>query len=136
MTTLDQIRTGLTTRLGTIPDTHVYGWVVDTIDPPAILVQPPTIPSYFGDLDSSFFEATIEAAVLVSTATDQNQLHLFPYLERTGTKSIFATVMADTSLGGLSCEAKPISSRPLGRTTLGEVSYYGAAVAINVIVMG
>ena len=134
MTTLDQVRLGLETRLGTIPGVKAWGIVPDALDPPAIIVPPPTVPSYFGDLDSQWFEVTFEVAVLMSTATDTNQLQLIPFLERSGTQSIFATVMTDTSLGGLNVEAKPVSSRPLGKTEIGNVSYYGAAVTINVIV--
>jgi hypothetical protein len=134
MTTLDQVRLGLETRLGTIAGVKTWGMVPDALDPPAIIVPPPTVDSYFGDLDTGSFEARFEIAVLVSTTTDTNQLQLLPFLERSGARSIFATVMADTTLGGLNVEAKPVSSRPLGKTQIGDISYFGAAVTINVII--
>jgi hypothetical protein len=134
MTTLNQVRLGLETRLGTITGVKTWGMVPDALDPPAIIVPPPTIDSYFSDLDTGFLEARFEVAVFVSSASDTNQLQIFPFLERSGAQSIFATVMADTTLGGLNVEAKPVSARSLGRTQIGAVSYFGAAVTVNVII--
>ena len=136
MTILEEVRSGLATRLGTIPGVQVHGMVPDALDPPAIIIPPPTVSSYFGSVSGApgYFDATFEVAVLVSSATDTNQLQLLPFLERSGTQSIFATLMGDTGLGGLNVEAKPVSSRPLGKTEIGNVSYFGAAVTINVIV--
>jgi hypothetical protein len=140
VTTLDQVRLGYVTRLGTITNPQdgglvkAWGIVPDAFDPPAIFVSPPTIPSYFGDLDTRWFEVTFDLAVMVSSASDDNQLQLIPFMERSGPQSIFATIMADTSLGGLNVEAKPVSARPLGKTEIGNVMYFGAAVTSNVIV--
>jgi hypothetical protein len=134
MTTLDQARLGLETRLGTIAGVKTWGMVPDALDPPAIVVPLPIIDSYFEDLDTGYFTPRFEIAVFVSSASDTNQLQLFPFLERSGAQSIFATIMADTTLGGLNVEAKPVSSRPLGKTQIGTVTYFGAAVTVNVII--
>lgn len=136
VTTLDQVRLGLETRLNTIPGIKAWGMIPDALDPPSIIIPPPTVTSYFGSLSGApgYFDASFEVAVLVSSATDVNQLQLLPFLERTGSSSIFATLMGDTTLGGLNVEAKPVSSRPLGKTEIGNVSYFGASVTINVIV--
>ena len=134
MTTLTQTQSGLETRLRTIAGLEVSGYAPDAATPPAAIVQLPTAEQYRIDLAEDTFNPTWEIVVVVTAEHPQAQLDLLPYLDRTGTKSVFAAINGDRSLGGLDVDANVLSARQLGKVEIAGTVYYGAAVTVQVLV--
>jgi hypothetical protein len=135
VTTLDQVRQGLEARLNTIPDDdlNVYGYVPGAVNPPAAFVGGPTIVDYRSDPEP-VLDATFEIALVVSTSDVSSQLQLLPMLERSGTKSIYAAIEADRTLGGLNVDAFVLSAQPFGQQELGGTKYYVASVSVRTLI--
>jgi hypothetical protein len=133
MTTLDQVRLGIKARLDTIAGLNVYPLVPPTIEPPAAFIGGPTITEYRSDPET-VMDAAWEIALAVSTGVPEQQLQLFPLLERTGAWSIFAAIEADRTLGGLNVDVVSLSARPFNQQELGGNKYYVASVSVRTLI--
>ena len=130
MTTLDDVRAGLATRIDTITGLRVYDLVPADINPPAAFIGAPTIDDYRSDPEP-VLRATFEIGLAVSTGDIRQQLQLFPMLERTGDWSIYAAIEADRTLGGLNVDALVLSARSFGIQEIGATKYYVATVTVH-----
>jgi hypothetical protein len=136
MTSLAQVRDGIDTLLDAIPGLRAINHVPGDAPFPAALVEPPTIADYRADLGAGGLTVTFQIDVLVSAATHRNQLELYPYLERTGTKSIWAAFEANRSLGFTDVDAHVISAESLGLTEIAGTQCFGSAVTVQVSLGG
>ncbi|MGH6691103.1 MAG: hypothetical protein ACREF4_10570 [Gammaproteobacteria bacterium] len=134
MTTLAEVRDGLEARLATIAGLRVYDYIPDDAHYPAAIILPPVIPDYREDLGTGSVRAIFPILLLVPRTIDRMQLDLYPYIDRTGPKSIFALVEADPTLGGLDVSALPIGVDDFDTQQVGLTNLYGRTVNINVFV--
>lgn len=135
MTTLTQVRDGLFTRLDTIAGLRVYKQVPGNAEYPAALIYPPTAVDYRDDLGAGSYRVQVVVMLLVPATVDRKQLDLYPFLDRTGSSSIFAVVEADRSLGGLQVDARVVSAQdPLDLGDMAGTKVYQRAVIVEVIV--
>jgi hypothetical protein len=133
MTTLDQVRLGLAARLNTVAGLNVYPLVPPTIEPPAAFIGAPTVNDYRSDPET-VMDAAWEIALAVSTGVPEQQLQLFPLLERSGAWSVFAAIEADRTLGGLNVDVVSLSARPFSQQELGGTKYYVASVSVRTLI--
>ena len=135
MTTLDQVRDGLETRLKTISGLRVYDYRPDNVDYPAAVIFPPINADYRDDQGMGSFSVQFIVMLMVPSAIDRKQLDLYVFLDRTGSSSIFAAVEADRTLGGLSVDCRVSSALdPLDMAVMASTSVYQRAVLIDVII--
>lgn len=134
MTTLAQARNGLKTVLDSIAGLRVYDYVPDDAHYPAAIIQPPLIPDYREDIGDGSVMAVFPVLVVVPATIDRLQVELHDYFDRSGSKSIFAVLEADRSLGGLDVDAYATSVRPVDLMQIASTSVWGAAVNIQVFI--
>lgn len=134
MTTLEQAREGLETRLGTIDGLRVIDHLADDINPPAAVILPPVIPDYRDDLGVGSVTATFPVLLVVPATLARQQLDLYAYLDRSGPLSIFATIEADRTLGGLNVDARAVNVEDFDLTRFGVINYYARAVNVEVLI--
>lgn len=136
MTTLAQVRDGLAARLDTITGLRVTGYLPDDVGGyPAALIFPPTNADYSDDLGSGSFTVQFVVMLLVDAASARHQDTLYELLDRTGTRSVFAAVEADRSLGGLNVDARVVDAvEPLDRGQMAGTQVFQRAVTVSVIV--
>jgi len=132
VTTLAQVRDGLTARLGTIDDLRVYDHLPGDINPPAAVVMPPMIPDYRDDLGTGGIRATIPILLLVTANLARQQNSLYELLERSGPRSVFEAIEDDRTLGGLNVDAFVTGADDFDLSRFGLTNYY--ARALNVLV--
>jgi hypothetical protein len=135
MTTLAETRNGLAAVLGTIDGLRVYDYLPDDAHYPAALIRLRGSTAT-NDLGGSSRAVIFSIHVLIPASFDRKQLELYDYVERTGSKSIFAAVRADRKFGGLDVNANPDagSFEETDLQRLGAVNVYGLTVNIPVFV--
>jgi len=136
VTTLAQVRDGLEERLNTIDELRVYPYVPDDLAGyPAAIVFPPVYSSYEDALSDGSLTAEIIVLLFVPANIDRKQLDLYDLLDRTGPSSIFATVEADRTLGGLAVDCRVTgASDPLDRAQMASTQVFQRAVTVQAIV--
>ena len=128
--TIQQIRTGLATNLGTISGLRTSIDVPDQINVPMAIVQLDNISydqAYGGGLTQYNFTVTL----FVSRASDRTaQRKLDGYAFTTdGVKS---AIESDKTLGGNAFDVRVVEMTNIGTVSLGEVSYLSADFTVNV----
>jgi len=136
MTTLAQVRDGLKTRLDTIDGLRVYDHVPGDANFPAAIIYPPTIADYRSDLGEGAVEASFTVGLFVPVTLARQANNLYPFIERTGAQSVFATVEADRDLGFADVDAHAVSVEQLELTEIGGKSCVGVAVTVQIFAGG
>lgn len=136
MTTLAQVRDGLEARLNSIDELRVVPYVPDDVAGyPAAVVFPPVNADYSDDLGTGSFTVTFIVMLFVAANIDRKQLDLYDLLDRTGTNSIYATVEADRTLGGLAVDCRVVDAAdPLDRGQMAGTQVFQRAVTVQAIV--
>lgn len=138
MTTLEEIKgtvdpaTGLSGQLATIDGLHVYDHLPGTADFPAACVRLPAIPSYRGDLDLGYFTAMFDIMLMGPSAIFRLQNDLYPFVERTGPKSILEAIEKNRSLGYPDVDAHLVGATPEGLQEIGGVSVFVYSLTVSV----
>jgi hypothetical protein len=133
--TLGQVRAALKTRLQAISGLEVYARPPGTINPPAALIAP--APGSFLTYRTSHTSHDLELIVVVfvqwgedDSATDA----LDAYLADAGASSVYATVQADPTLGGVVDSAAVLDAQNHGRHEYPEgVPYLGVEFNVGVL---
>jgi hypothetical protein len=131
---LTTIRQALATQLDTIPGLRAYANRTDQVDPPAVLVLP---------IQGSFIRYSVDMsgaaefglrAVLVTAKTDSTsgQAAMDPFLDVSGTQSIYANIQANSTLGGVVQYAALMEATGYGPLTVGAIDYLGCHLIINI----
>lgn len=131
MTTLTAIVNGLEARLRTIPRLSVYDHVPGGIDPPAAVIMPPAI-DYQQAMKHGAVRFDLEVQLYVGSFESDHQLHLFPYLDVTGDRSVVAAIEGDRSLGFDDVDVAVMSARPLALEEIAAYGYWGASFQLLV----
>jgi hypothetical protein len=136
MTTLAEVRDGLEARLDTISGLRVYDYVTDHAFYPAAVIFPPTNTDYSDDLGGGgSVTVTFIVMLMVPSTFDRQQLDLYDLLDKTGPSSVYAAIMADRTLGGLTVDCRVTDAvDPLDRGQMASTQVYQRAVTIQAIV--
>ena len=137
MTTLTQVLTGLEDRLDTIAGLQVVPYVPDDLGGyPAAVVFPPTTAVYedsLGGEGSTTYEFVV--MLFVPANIDRKQLDLYDLLDAGDTSSVYRTLEADRTLGGLTVDCRVVNaSDPLDRSQMASTQVFQRAVLVQVIV--
>lgn len=105
MATLDQLRSGLKTRLATITGLRPTATYMEDVNPPAAMVLP--VSAEF-DVDMSADDTyQFDICVFVNGADlNRAQTAIDAYLSRSGANSIKVAIEADPTLGGVADSVK------------------------------
>jgi hypothetical protein len=136
MTSLAQVRDGLEARLDTINGLRVVPYVPDDVPGyPAAVIFPPTNVDYSDDQGTGSFTVEIIVILSVPANIDRKQLDLYDLLDRVGPSSVYATVEADRTLGGLTVDCRVTTAAdPLDRGQMASTQVYQRAVTVQAIV--
>lgn len=137
MTSLAAVRDGLEARLETIPGLHVADYVPDNSPAfPAAFIFPPTATDYTDVIGpAGSITVTFIVLLMVPAGFDRQQLDLYDLMDKTGTKSVYAAVMADRTLGGLAVDCRVTDAEdPLDRGQMSATQVYQRAVTVQAIV--
>jgi hypothetical protein len=136
VTTLAQVRDSLATRLETINGLRVVAYVPDDVPGyPAAVIFPPVNTDYSDAIFEGSASYTFIVMLFVPANIDRKQLDLYDLLDATGPSSVYATVEADRTLGGLSVDCRVLSaSDPLDRGQMAATQVYQRAVTVQAIV--
>jgi hypothetical protein len=135
MTSLDETLAGLEAVLSTIDGLRVYDHIPGDPSYPAAVILPPAIPDYRDDLGDGSMSVRFPVLLLVPSTLARMQLQLFPFLEKSGSRSIFAKIEADRSLGGLNVDAYVVNVLEFDASTrVGVANVYGRVVNVDVII--
>jgi hypothetical protein len=132
--TIADIRAALASQLGTIPGLRAYANRMDQVDPPAVMILPPAGSFIrYGSTFSGSAEITLRA-VLVTAKSDSTsgQAAMDPFLEVAGTSSVYASIQANSTLGGVVEFAALMEATGYGPITVGAIEYLGCQLIINV----
>lgn len=136
MATLAQLRAGLATRLETIASLKgVYEESPGQVETPAAVIRmgSPAI-SYGTSLASGSHDYTFSVLLLVSVAQGAAASDVLdPYLDPSGTDSVYAAVDAAPTLGGVCSAAVVTTVQQAGLVTWGEAAYLGAELLVSVL---
>ena len=128
--TIQQIRTGLATNLGTISGLRTSIDVPDQINVPMAIVQLDNISydqAYGGGLTQYNFTVTL----FVSRASDrtaQRKLDGYAFT----TDGVKTAIESDKTLGENAFDVRVVEMSNIGTVSLGEVSYLSADFTVNV----
>lgn len=125
MTTIEDVFDAIEARLATVENLNVPGLIPDAPDFPCAFVIPVPATDYRDNADGDSVHM-FEIVVLVSASLNERQRELFPYIERTGPRSIFDLFETDRDLG-IDVDAHIRDSRSLGIEEIAGYRGYGAA---------
>jgi hypothetical protein len=131
MSSVEDIRDGIATRLATVNGLRVSPTYLDAPRPPVAMVLPDTV-EY--DLDGSRgadrFIFTI--SLLVGRADDRAaQRNIDTYI--VGANSVKAAIEADRTLGGSADTCRVTEMRNYGQVSVGDVVYLGVEFEVEVV---
>lgn len=136
MTTLSEVRDALEAKLDAIEGLRAIAYVPDdTPGGPVAVVYPPVNADYSDDFGDGSFTVTFIVMLMIPAAIDRKQLDLYELLDRVGTRSIFATIQADRTLGGLDVDCRVVSATdPLARGQMATTQVFQRAITVQAIV--
>lgn len=134
--TIEQIMTGLKTRLATIPGLQALDFAADNPTPPTAF---PLVPAfdYRQTMRRGSYTLPFRIAVLTGAQLDrEGQMNLAGYANQTGATSVRAAIEADNTLGGIVSETVVDDFDPQGLESVGLTQYYGGIFNVRVIASG
>ena len=133
--TLTEVRNALKATLESISGLRVHAFPKGEISPPAAVIMPAegAFLSYRVTMDASHdLELTITVFTQWSTDAGATEA-LDAYLADSGTKSIYAAVEADQTLGGVVDSCTVVSAQNHGKVTYGGPDYFAVEFAVEVL---
>lgn len=133
MASIENIRSGLATRLATITGLRTSSFVPDNPNPPIAIVQPTNIifdTAFRRGADTLEFTVTLLVGQ-VSERTSQSKMD--GYCATSGSTSVKAAIEADKTLGGSCFDCRVTQMRSYGSIIVGEINYLGAEFVVSVI---
>lgn len=133
-TTVQQILTGIETRLATISGLRTRDIAPDSIQVPCAYVTIPPIDYWLTFGSGGNYTLDPVVTVLVSASMDRvGQALLASYADPYGSGSIPQAILADRELGGLVEDCIPTNFDPLGLQEVGAIGYYGGTFKLKVV---
>ena len=135
--TLDQIVTGLETRLATISGLRHTPYLPDQINPPQAVVWLPRIKAYHGTMARGTMELEAEIHLYVSDVLSRvTRKALGGYMDVTGTNSIITAIEGDKTLGGLALDLYVDDAAEFSPNEIAGIGFYGARFNIQIVAQG
>lgn len=132
MASMQDVLTGLATRLATISGLKTYDYLADSIVAPAAVISPEQI-SYDSSQGGATADPLISIKLAVARSNDRlGQKNLYAYTDTTGASSVAAAVAGGPTLGGAAHYAVVSEARNFGLYTFGDVTYYGCEFVVQV----
>lgn len=134
--TIEQIMTGLETRLATISGLNVKDFAPGS---PVFPSAFPLVPGfeYGATMSRGTYELPFRVAIVVSAALDRvGQMNLARYANQTGDYSIRAAIEGDKTLGGLVSTLIVDSFDPTGLGDIGLMDFFGGVFNIRIWASG
>ena len=136
MTSMTDLRVGLSNRLATITGLRASATIPDNPAPPVAVVMPGRVnyDTAFGR-GSDEYEFTI--MLIVGRVADRaSQTTLDTYCASSGSTSVKAAIEGDRSLGGKALDCRVTAMTSQGSLSIGDVTYHTAEFAVSVIAAG
>ena len=131
MSSIDAIRKGIATNLGTIPGLRTSDYWRDNPRPPIAMVLPDTI-EYDLNANRGADEMDFVVSVLVGRADDRAaQRNADQYI--VGPNSVKAAIESDRTLGGAADTCRVVRMRSYGQVSIGEVIYLELQFEVEVV---
>lgn len=134
MSTLEQVADAIRDTIDDIDGLAVFDTPPESLHPPAAVVMPPSVDYRQSFSASGVCRADIDVVVLTAPAgsfTDAAFRMLWPYMDHSGTKSIFAKIEADQTLGGVVEAAMVKTFRMMSNEEVAGIGYVGGAFTIQ-----
>lgn len=130
--TMNALRVGLATRLGTITGLRSYAYIPDDPNPPVAVIIPQGI-TYDTVMARGMDEYEFSVLVLGSRVSDRaGQLAMDAYCNPSGSSSIKAAIEGDKTLGGSAFDCRVREMRNLSQTTVGDQQFLSAEFVVTV----
>lgn len=136
MSTLEQVADAIRDTLAAVDGLSVFDAPPESLHPPAAVVMPPDIDYRQSFGSGGVGRAEIEVLVLTAPAgsfTDAAFRLLWPYMDASGTKSIFALIEADQTLGGIVEAATVKTFRMMSSEEVAGIGYVGGTFTISLM---
>lgn len=132
MSTIDNMRSGMATRLATISGLRVASELPDNPNPPIAIVNLRNI-NYDQAFGKGLAVYTFVVTVIVGRAAERiAQQKLNDYLDNTGNQSIKTAIESDKTLGGAAFDTRVVSLDNIGNVQLSDATYLAAEFTVNV----
>ena len=132
MTTLDSLRDGLATNLGTIDGLRVSPDLPEQINPPMAVVGLQSI-IYDQAFQKGLVIYNFQVPVLAARASDRwAQKRLDQFMSTTGTDSIKEAIESDKTLGGVAFDVRVTEMGSIGTVELESNMYLAAEFVVEV----
>ena len=135
--TIDQIVTGLETRLATISGLRHTPYLPDQVNPPQAVVYLPRITAYHGTMQRGTMELTAEIHVYVSDVLSRTtRKALGTYMDVTGANSVIIAIEGDKTLGGVVSDLYVDDASELSPNEIAAIGLYGARFTVQIVAQG
>lgn len=136
MSTLEQVADAVRDTLATLDGITVFDTPPESLHPPSAVVMPPEIDYQRAFGSNGTNRADIDVLVLTAPAgsfTDNAFRMLWPYMDRSGAKSVYAAVEADQTLGGVVEAAHVRSFRMVTGEEVAAIGYVGGVFSLSLM---
>lgn len=133
--TLTQVRQALATTLSMISGLRVYAFPKGEISPPAAVIMPADgqFLTYRVTMDTTH-DLELTVTVFTQWGADANSTEaLDAYLADSGTKSIYAAVNADQTLGSTVDSCTVVAAQNHGKVTYAGADYFAVEFQVEVL---
>lgn len=135
--TIQQVLSGIETRLKTISGLRTNAYVPDALNPPQAVVDFPGEINYHAAFAHGKFMFEPTVTILVSKTIDRiGTSSLSDYSSPTGAKSIHAAIEGDKTLGGVVDDCTVLNFRRLTQQEIDEIAFFGGVFTLRVIATG
>ena len=134
--TIEQAMQALAAAFDGIDGLSTYARPPGSVEVPAVVVSLPAgeLGDYSPVMGQDCMDLTLVVNVFVQWGDDDAAWdQLQPFVDRTGSFSLFAAVIADPTLGGVVDSALPMNPTNFGPYTYGAVQYLGAEMTVEVL---
>jgi hypothetical protein len=131
---LTAIRSALATTIDAIPGLRAYANRSDQVDPPAVLILPiqGTFIQYGATFDGAANFSLRAVLVTAKSESTSGQAAMDPFLDVSGSQSIYACLQANDTLGGVVQFAALMEATGYGPLTVGAIDYLGCHLIISI----
>ncbi len=132
MSTIDDIRSGLATRLATITGLRTSSEIPDNPNPPIAIVNLRNV-QYDQAFGKGLAVYNFVVTVIVGRAAERiAQRKLNDYCDNTGSQSVKTAIEGDKTLGGKAFDTRVVSLDNIGNLQLNDATYLAAEFSVAV----
>jgi hypothetical protein len=132
LSTIDDIRSGLATRLATITGLRTSSEIPDNPNPPIAIVNLRNV-QYDQAFGKGLAVYNFVVTVIVGRAAERiAQRKLNDYCDNTGSQSVKTAIEGDKTLGGKAFDTRVVSLDNIGNLQLNDATYLAAEFSVAV----